>query len=236
MASSTELPTVAVFAVEDGHWLVQCPYCGIEHRHGAAVGVRVAHCHRGDYRILAFDQGVRASEQTAVAGVTAAMERLDLAEAAAAGARVAMLAAVRDAADSAYKTGQPRVIVAALRDLYWNCPKLSLKEVLDAFGVPRGYVSQVSALVGPFESAARPCYSCGGPMTLWSRSDLLSYDGAPNAGITTRDWRKTECDPCLPPHKRHVGSTDIGRKQTLTAMLWAELERRDVQGTAAPAA
>jgi 5-methylcytosine-specific restriction endonuclease McrA len=36
---------------EDERWVVDCPYCGHEHRHGAEAGDRVAHCHKGDYVI-----------------------------------------------------------------------------------------------------------------------------------------------------------------------------------------
>jgi 5-methylcytosine-specific restriction endonuclease McrA len=38
---------------EGDRWVVDCPYCGREHRHGAAAGDRVSHCHQGDYVITA---------------------------------------------------------------------------------------------------------------------------------------------------------------------------------------
>jgi 5-methylcytosine-specific restriction endonuclease McrA len=47
------LPRVTAKREEDDRWVVDCPYCGREHQHGAEAGDRVAHCHRGDYIIAA---------------------------------------------------------------------------------------------------------------------------------------------------------------------------------------
>jgi len=45
------LPRVRVKRVDDERWVIECPYCGQEHAHGAEPGDRVAHCHKGDYVI-----------------------------------------------------------------------------------------------------------------------------------------------------------------------------------------
>lgn len=36
------------------HWVVACPFCGREHRHGPKAGLRLAHCfnYTGDYYVI----------------------------------------------------------------------------------------------------------------------------------------------------------------------------------------
>lgn len=45
------LPVIRAKREVDDRWVVDCPYCGNEHTHGAEAGDRVAHCLKGDYVI-----------------------------------------------------------------------------------------------------------------------------------------------------------------------------------------
>ncbi|MDN5918557.1 MAG: hypothetical protein L0I76_26240 [Pseudonocardia sp.] len=159
--------------------------------------------------------------------VAAALECLVVAEAAVAEAHDALTSAVSAVADEAYESRSPRVIVAALRDLYWHCTRVPLKDIMGVFGIPTTCLSMISSLVGPFEDAERPCWTCGCPMSFRSRTEIAAYDRSPRPRRATLR-EETVCESCFP---RPPKNNEPGRKQVTMAMLWAELERRDLVRT-----
>jgi hypothetical protein len=48
-------PTVKAEAEIAGQYVIECPYCGKKHRHGAQEGHRVAHCDKGQAKPAEID-------------------------------------------------------------------------------------------------------------------------------------------------------------------------------------
>lgn len=59
----SESPKIARVRLSESkrYWVVvECPYCGLEHRHGAPLlGLRCSHCSSGDYELVPIEANSR---------------------------------------------------------------------------------------------------------------------------------------------------------------------------------